>query len=78
MSVMELERQAMLLDRQAFVLTRGWRDTPRGIALTFWLLTDEGPVRLVPETEPDDSPLIVDLDGYAGPRRPLGTPVSDQ
>jgi DNA polymerase-2 len=29
-----------------FVLTRGWRDTPQGLVLTYWLATDEGPLRV--------------------------------
>ncbi|ARU95169.1 DNA polymerase II [Tatumella citrea] len=35
-----------------FLLTRHWRDTPRGIELTFWLATDQGPVQIrVPPQE---------------------------
>ena len=30
-----------------YLLTRGWRDTTRGIELTFWCATADGPVRLV-------------------------------
>jgi DNA polymerase-2 len=30
---------------EGFVLTRAWRDTPEGLMLTFWLATDEGPLR---------------------------------
>lgn len=29
-----------------FLLTRHWRDTPRGIELSFWLATDSGPVKV--------------------------------
>jgi len=32
-----------------YLLTRGWRDTPNGVELTFWGATDTGPVRLVIE-----------------------------
>lgn len=32
-----------------YLLTRGWRDTPQGVELTFWGATDTGPVRLVIE-----------------------------
>ena len=32
-----------------FLLTRGWRDTPRGIELGFWATSERGPVRLVVE-----------------------------
>ncbi len=32
-----------------YLLTRGWRDTPGGVELTFWCATDTGPVRLVVE-----------------------------
>ncbi|MEM1031898.1 MAG: DNA polymerase II [Myxococcota bacterium] len=33
--------------REGFVLTRAWRDTSRGLVLTLWLTTPEGPVRAV-------------------------------
>lgn len=32
---------------EGFVLTRQWRDRDGGIALTFWLVTEEGPLRAV-------------------------------
>ena len=32
---------------EGFVLTRDWRDTPSGIRLTFWIATDDRPVKLV-------------------------------
>ncbi len=32
--------------RQGFLLTRHWRDTPRGTEVDFWLATDEGPVKV--------------------------------
>lgn len=37
--------------RQGFVLTRHWRDTPRGTEVELWLATDDGPqkVRLPPQ-----------------------------
>ena len=37
--------------RQGFLLTRHWRDTPRGTEVDFWLATDAGPqkVRLPPQ-----------------------------
>jgi DNA polymerase-2 len=31
---------------KGFVLTSQWRDGPRGLALTFWLVTADGPVRV--------------------------------
>ena len=34
-----------------FLLTRQWRDTNNGIELSFWLATDQDPVRLVIENE---------------------------
>ena len=34
-----------------YLLTRGWRDTPKGVELTFWGATDAGPVRLVIEQQ---------------------------
>ena len=34
-----------------FLLTRNWRDTPRGIALTYWFATNEGPVSVVIENQ---------------------------
>lgn len=32
--------------RQGFLLTRHWRDTPRGTEVDFWLATDDGPVKV--------------------------------
>lgn len=32
--------------RQGFILTRHWRDTPRGIAIDFWLATDRGALKV--------------------------------
>lgn len=32
--------------RDGFVLTRSWRDASDGIQLTYWLVTDDGPVRV--------------------------------
>ena len=32
--------------RQGFLLTRHWRDTPRGTEVEFWLATDDGPVKV--------------------------------
>ncbi|MEM8972102.1 MAG: DNA polymerase II [Pseudomonadota bacterium] len=34
-----------------YLLTRGWRDTPGGIELTFWCASTDGPVRLVVEDQ---------------------------
>ncbi|HUS97680.1 MAG TPA: DNA polymerase II, partial [Hyphomicrobiaceae bacterium] len=34
-----------------YLLTRGWRDTPQGVELTFWGATETGPVRLVIEEQ---------------------------
>jgi DNA polymerase-2 len=34
-----------------YLLTRGWRDTPKGVELTFWGATHTGPVRLVIEEQ---------------------------
>lgn len=34
-----------------YLLTRGWRDTPQGVELTFWAATNTGPVRLVVEEQ---------------------------
>lgn len=34
-----------------YLLTRSWRDTPRGVQLTFWGATEAGPVRLVIEEQ---------------------------
>ncbi|MCG8420559.1 MAG: DNA polymerase II [Proteobacteria bacterium] len=31
---------------EAFVLTRHWRDTADGLVLTYWLVSDDGPVRV--------------------------------
>ncbi|SEK65635.1 DNA polymerase II [Halomonas daqiaonensis] len=35
-----------VLTRHGFILTRHWVDTPRGIDVTFWLATDEGPLKV--------------------------------
>ena len=35
-----------LIDIAAWVLTKQWRDTPSGVALTYWLVSDEGPLRI--------------------------------
>lgn len=36
----------------AFLLTRDWRDTARGIQLTFWAASDSGPIKvIIPEQE---------------------------
>ncbi|AJZ88154.1 DNA polymerase II [Klebsiella michiganensis] len=32
--------------RQGFLLTRHWRDTPRGTEVDFWLATDDGPLKV--------------------------------
>jgi DNA polymerase-2 len=37
----------MLRELDGFVLTRQWRDDDDGVTLTFWLATDEGPLRVV-------------------------------
>lgn len=37
----------MITQLNGFLLTRQWRDTPTGIELSFWLSTDQGPLRLV-------------------------------
>lgn len=34
-------------NQQGFVLTRQWRDTPKGVDLEYWLATDSKPVKLV-------------------------------
>ncbi len=36
---------------KGYLLTRGWRDTPKGITLTFWISSDEGPVRIIIENQ---------------------------
>ena len=36
----------MQRELDAYVLTRGWRDTPQGVLLTMWLLSDEGPIQV--------------------------------
>ncbi len=32
---------------EAYLLTRQWRDTPRGVELSFWACSDEGPINVV-------------------------------
>lgn len=34
-------------ERQGFILTRNWRDTPAGIELEYWLATDSGPLKVL-------------------------------
>ena len=34
-----------------FLLTRGWRDTAKGVELSYWCATEDGPVRLVIEEQ---------------------------
>ncbi len=36
---------------EGYLLTRGWRDTPQGVELTFWGATKTGPVRIVVEEQ---------------------------
>ena len=31
---------------EGFLLTRGWRDTPRGLELSFWISSEHGPCRI--------------------------------
>lgn len=38
--------------RQGFILTRHWKDTPSGTALTFWLATDNGPCQVRIPSQP--------------------------
>ena len=33
--------------REGFLLTRHWRDTPKGTEVEFWLATDDGPLHVV-------------------------------
>ena len=41
----------MITQLDGFLLTRQWRDTAKGIELSFWISTADGPVRLVVENE---------------------------
>jgi len=41
----------MITQLDGFLLTRQWRDTNKGLELSFWLSTDQGPLRLVVESE---------------------------
>jgi len=36
---------------EAYLLTRGWRDTPQGVELTYWAATGDGPLRLIVERQ---------------------------
>ena len=36
----------MVRELDGFLLTRQWRDTPEGVALTFWLASEQGPLRV--------------------------------
>lgn len=40
-----------MIQLQAYLLTRSWRDTPRGIELTYWLQSDHGPVKVIMEQQ---------------------------
>ncbi|NUU66154.1 DNA polymerase II [Enterobacteriaceae bacterium BIT-l23] len=42
-----MKEQSVAETRQGFLLTRHWRDTPRGTEVSFWLATDKGPLRVV-------------------------------
>lgn len=37
--------------RDAYLLTRHWRDTPKGIDLSFWAISDKGPVKIIIESQ---------------------------
>lgn len=41
----------MITQLDGFLLTRQWRDTAKGLELSFWLSTAQGPLRLVVEGE---------------------------
>jgi len=47
------------VERQGFILTRHWRDTPAGTEVSFWLATDDGPchVRLPVQTSVAFAPV---------------------
>jgi len=34
-------------ERQGFILTRNWRDTPAGAEFEYWLATDDGPLKVL-------------------------------
>lgn len=34
-------------ERQGFILTRNWRDTPAGVEIEYWLATDSGPLKVL-------------------------------
>lgn len=38
--------------RQGFILTRHWRDTPKGIVIDFWLATDTGAQKITLPSQP--------------------------
>jgi DNA polymerase-2 len=37
--------------RQGFILTRNWRDTPAGTEIEYWLATDSGPLKVLLTTQ---------------------------
>ena len=41
----------MITQLDGFLLTRQWRDTKNGLELSFWLSTEQGPLRLIIEGE---------------------------
>lgn len=54
---------------EGFLITRHWRDTPAGLELEYWFLTDEGPLCMTIGGE--RSVFFLDVDGEAVARRVL-------
>ncbi|HHH10489.1 MAG TPA: DNA polymerase II, partial [Sorangium sp.] len=52
----------------AYVLTRGWRDTSDGVLLTMWLLSDEGPIKV--EFSAQRDVMFVERDAPTRPAPP--------
>ncbi len=69
------------IEATGFVLTRQWRETRAGIALTFWLWTEDGPMRV--RVPPEEDVMFVERETVTkdGRRKPLeltsmrGSPV---
>jgi DNA polymerase-2 len=59
------------IETTGFVLTRQWRETREGIALTFWLWSERGPVRV--RVPPEEDVMFVErrTETRDGRRKPL-------
>ena len=56
-------------ERQGFILTRNWRDTPAGAEIEYWLATDAGPLKVLLTAQ--TSVAFVETRHRAAVQRPL-------